>query len=250
MKKKTFITSLAGSLLVLLCAASAVFFSISRIQHINTNEISTKLYAENGKILQAMINYIEPENIAELKLPKSWAEIIVVDNASLSITEATTAEHKGQQMFTLPALLDQGKDVMDAIDKNKPGVVSTAEYMIVLRPLGKKSTMVAFKPKAYEKSLVYVQRSETKGQIYQVLMYFGVIMGIGLIIAIVVAMFLAKSLSQKTGAMSQALDELSMGNLDAEPPADTKDTEIQMFNLAYLRIRASLNMALSRLKDN
>lgn len=244
MKLKTFLIAFLGSLLICLGAAAIVYQQLNAVQAVVPRDLTEKLYDENTRIMALVMHQVTPDSISNLKLPGSWAELMVVNNDSLMIAASSNAEHKGQYLHQLPNLLDQAKGIMTAMQGNREITLSTADYRVAVRPLDGNLTLIGLKPKAWERGLISAQNTSTQQSIQKIRLTLMIFLGGSLLAALLIALMVTLVTGKSIGGMVKALEELSLGNLEASPPSSPGS-----FATSFLRIKASLSMALDRLGD-
>ncbi len=248
MKKKIFITSLAGFILVLAGSLTAVLLEMSSIKRINTDGITEKLYNENSQIMSSIINLVPPSSYENLKLPSSWAEIMTVNSDDLAILASTNKSSKGKYIYTIPGLLDQAKAILGQMKSMKPAVIRSKDYIVAVVPYQANTFIIGLKPKTWEKNLIGSQfdaMNNMSSDIYRNLIIMAVI---GILISIVLSFLTTLAVAGYLSKFSKSMKALSLGNLNAEPPV-SKGKELAVFTDSFIRIRTSLVMALRRLED-
>jgi methyl-accepting chemotaxis protein len=235
----TFITVLAGSALL-------VYTQLHTIQGVNLKVLEDKLYSENTEILSWSLKAIDIDSLGKNPLPSSWGEIMVVDNKSLVISSSTNAKHAGLIMHKLPELLDQASEIIDAMKNKKSVNVKTDSYMVAVMPLKGNRSLLGFKPRSWEKSLVSEQNSylsRTIGSTTTILLIYSTVgLGIALCVAFVVSIIVTKP----TLKVVSAFEQLSLGNFEAELPRSGGKVFLRLEE-SFFRLQTSLKMALERL---
>jgi methyl-accepting chemotaxis protein len=248
MKKKIFITSLAGFILILAGSLTAVLLEMSSIKSINTDGITEKLYNENNQIMSSIIHLIPPSSYESLKLPSSWAEIMTVNSDNLSILASTNKNNKGKYIYTIPGLLDQAKTILAQMKNMKPSVIRSKDYIVAVIPYQANTFIIGLKPKTWEKNLINSQFDEMNNMSSDIYRNLIILAVLGILISIVLSFLITLTVSGYLSQFSKSIKALSLGNLDAEPPA-SKGRELAVFTDSFIRIKTSLIMALQRLKD-
>ncbi|MEN6475214.1 MAG: hypothetical protein ABFD81_14455 [Syntrophaceae bacterium] len=249
MKIKTFLIVLLGNLIILIGAGALVYSQLTAVKGINADGLIDNLYKEDTNILSWAMQAVNPEALERLTLPASWAELMLVDNGSLQIIASTNQAHKQQFMYKVPELLDQGQGIMAALQNNKAVTIGTKDYMVAIRPLEGNRSLIGFKPKAWEAQLISEQKSEHQDKVRKVTSTLAIFLGIGAILALIIALLVSLTTGRSMGSLVKALEDLSLGNLDVSPPAAGKDREMTAFIASFRRIKASLSMALERLGE-
>lgn len=244
MKTKTFLIAFLGSLVIVLGAAALVYSQLMSIRALGSEELTDKLYKENTTILALTMQTVNPGALEGLRLPGSWAEIMVVDNAGLLIATSTTAAHKGQYLYKLPALLDQAKGIITAMQNKQAVTIKTKDYMVAVRPLEGNTSLIGLKPKAWERDIISDQNRSTQQSIQKIRITMLIFLSAGLVVSFIIALLISLATGKKMDALLKAMEELSLGDLEAVPPAGKGS-----FTASFLRIKASLAMALERLGD-
>lgn len=244
MKTKTFLIAFLGSLVILLGGAALVYSQLMSIRALGSQDLADKLYQENINILALTMQKVDPSALEGLRLPSSWAEIMVVDNASLLISTSTTAAHKGQYLYKLPALLDQAQGIIKAMQNKQAATIKTADYMVAVRPQEGNTSLIGLKPKAWERNLIADQNRTTHQSIHKIRITMLIFVSAGLVVSLLIALIISLVAGKKVDAMLKAMEALSLGDLEAVPPADKSS-----FAASFLRIKASLTMALERLGE-
>jgi methyl-accepting chemotaxis protein len=248
MKKKIFITSLAGFILILAGSLTAVLLEMSSIKSINTDGITEKLYNENNLIMSSIIHLIPPSSYESLKLPSSWAEIMTVNSDNLAILASTNKSNKGKYIYTIPGLLDQAKDILAQMKNMKPSVIRSKDYIVAVIPYQANTFIIGLKPKTWEKNLINTQFDEMNNMSSHIYRNLIILAVLGILISIVLSFLITLAVSGYLSEFSKSIKALSLGNLDAEPPV-SKGKELAVFTESFIRIKTSLIMALQRLKD-
>lgn len=249
MKIKSFLIVLVGNLIILIGAAALVYTQLNAVKGINTEGLVDKLYKENANILSWNMQAVNPDALERMTLPASWAEIMLVDNGNLQIIASTNQAHRQQFMYKLPELLDQGQGIMAALQNGRAVMIGTKDYMVAIRPLDGTRSLIGLKPKAWEVGLINDQKSENKTKVARVTRTLAIFLGIGAILALIIALIVSMTTGLSMGSLIKALEELSLGNLDVSPPATGKDREMNTFIASFRRIKASLSMAMERLGE-
>lgn len=248
MKIKIFFISLIGSMLILLGATSLVYLGLLSVKNINIDTLTNKLFQENTVILSWAMNNVNAESLEGMRIPGSWAEIMVVDDENLIITASTQPGHKGQYMYKLPNLLDQAQGIIAAMQIKNTSQIATDDYMVAIKPLNGNTTLIGLKPKTWERDLLSVQDSLIKQNMKNVKMALVIFLGAGIVVAIIISVIVSLSAGRSIDALLKALEELSLGNFEAETPAG-RERENKSFSASFLRIKTSLTMALERLGE-
>ncbi len=247
MKSKLFLTILIGGIALVAGSALLVYAQIKMVSAVNLERVEERLYAENTQILGwAMQQLQDTTRLEDSAIPASWAEILVVDNASLRIKTSTAAESSGKFLHDHPQLLDQAAPILEAIRASRAQDIATPDYMVAVRPFKDGSTLLGFKPRAWERGLITDQRKlreSLAGRIRLVLMVY---LAGGITVVILVALLVALIASRGTQRMARAFEALSLGDFEATPPAG-RGRDMQACMETYQRLRTSLQMALERL---
>jgi len=249
MKIKTFLIVLVGNLIILAVAGGLVYSQLCAVKGINAGGLADKLYKEDANILAWAMQAANPDTLEGMKLPPSWAELMLVDNGSLQIITSTNQAHKQQFMYKVPELLDQGQGIMAALQNNKADMIGTKDYMVAIRPLDGNRSLIGFKPKTWEAQLISDQQTEHTAKIGKVTTMIAIFLGIGAILALIIALLVSLTTGRSMGSLVKALEDLSLGDLEVSPPEGGKDREMTAFVAAFRRIKASLSMALERLGE-
>jgi HAMP domain-containing protein len=233
--------------LMILCGSSFLVYTQLRIvQDINLGLLEDKLYKENTEILSWSLKNIDTASLSDNPLPKSWAEIMLVDNNNLTVISSTNKAHAGNSMYKVPELLDQAPGIIDAIKTKKSVQIASQTYMIAIMPSEKNTSLVGFKPKSWEKAILTEQNSQLSTDtqsITTVLLIFG---AIGLGLAFITALVIANIVTKPTRKMVSAFEQLSIGNFDAEIPKYGGKVSMSLAE-SFFRLKTSLMMALERL---
>jgi len=249
MKIKTFLIVLIGNLIILAVAGGLVYSQLSAVKGINSEGLVDKLYQEDANIMGWAMQAANPDALEGMRLPASWAELMLVDNGTLQILGSTNQAHRQQFMYKVPELLDQGQGIMAALQNNKAATIGTKDYMVAIRPLEGNRSLIGFKPKAWEAQLITDQKSEQTAKVGKVTRTIAVFLGIGAILALIIALLVSLTTGRSMGSLVKALEDLSLGHLDVNPPEVGKDREMSAFVVSFRRIKASLSMALERLGE-
>jgi methyl-accepting chemotaxis protein len=110
--------------------------------------------------------------------------------------------------------------------------------MVVIQPLGAEQSIVALKPKAWEKGLVSKQNNQMKDISSNIFTILGIFLIIGACISILIAYIITRTIAAPTGHALEALEALSMGDFKHEIEA-TKSREMKSFTESYLRLKTT-----------
>jgi nitrogen fixation/metabolism regulation signal transduction histidine kinase len=216
------------------------------MQNISLNTLTESLYNEDSKILSWILSSVPTDRITTMKLPDPWAEILVVNNNDLVVFSSTNQSHKGLPLHRHPQLLDQASLLMEAMKVRKPATVSTSEYMVVVQPINADQTIIALKPKAWEKRLVSQQDAKIRKDVSAITRTLVIFLGIGLFITFLISFLIASTVVNPTRKLMDAFEALSLGDFDYQiKEAGGKD--MTTFTESFLRLKASLVMALERI---
>lgn len=243
MKIKVFLIVCVGSILMLVLSSALVYTQMRSVRAVSLEPLADSLYQEDAKILAWMMSTIPIEQIDTLKLPESWAEIFLVNTDSLELSASTNQAHKGIPLYRHPLLLDQASVITDAIRTGTSSTKSTPAYVVIIEPAGPGRILVGLKPKAWEKGLVSKQAQEIESSSMNIALTLGVFLMVGLLITLVVSFLVAKTVVTPTRNAFDALEALSLGNFDYDLQ-ETPGKEMTGFAESYLRLKASLEMAL------
>ena len=246
MRFKIFTFIFIGFLIILFGSSLLVYTQLQKIQGINLGFLEDKLYAENTEILSWSLKNIDIDSLQDNPLPKSWAEIMLVDNKNLVIISSTNKAHAGLFMYKIPELLDQASGIMNAIKSKKPVNVASDTYMITIIPKGENASLVGFKPKSWEKAIFAEQNSQLSTNIQSTTTVLLIFSAIGLGLAFITALVLSNIVTKPTRKMVSAFEQLSIGNFDAEVPIYGGKVFVNLAE-SFSRLRTSLMMALERL---
>ena len=245
MRLKIFTITFIVFLMILSGSSFLVYTQLLTVQGINLGFLEDKLYKESTEILSWSLKNIDKASLGDNPLPKSWAEIMLVDN-NLNIISSTNKAHSGNSMYKVPELLDQAPGIIDAIKTKKSVQIASETYMIAIMPSGKNTSLVGFKPKSWEKTILAEQNSQLSTNIQSittVLLIFG---AIGLALAFITALVISNIVTKPTRKMVSAFEQLSIGNFDAEIPKYGGKISVSLAE-SFFRLRTSLMMALERL---
>lgn len=243
MKIKVFLTLCIGSIVMLVLSSALVFTQVVSVRSVDLEPLTESLYKEDSRILAWILSTVPVEKIDTLKLPESWAEIFLVDSSDLQLTASTNQAHRGMPLYRHPLLLDQASAITDAIRTGKSSTVSTSSYMVVMEPSGTGQVIVALKPKAWEKGLVSAQASQIDAKTMGISLTLVIFLVIGLIIALAMSFLATRMVVTPTRNAIDALESLSLGNFDSELK-EASGREMAVFTESYLRLKASLEIAL------
>jgi HAMP domain-containing protein len=246
MKIKVFLIVCIGAVVMLGISSLLIFTQMRSVQKVNLDPLADSLFKEDSKILTWVISSIPPEKINTLKLPESWAEIFVVNNSDLQLVSSTNTAHKGIALYKHRDLLDQADKIVNAIKTRKPTTVSSKEFMVVIQPLTAEQSIVALKPKAWEKGLFSEHNKQFEDASSNILAIMGIFLIIGSCIAILIAYIITRTVAAPTSYALDALEALSLGDFDHEMET-TKSREMESFTESYLRLKTSLEIALDRI---
>jgi HAMP domain-containing protein len=246
MKIKVFLIVCLGAFIMLLISSILVYTQMRAMNDINLNALTESLYNEDSKILSWILSSVPTDRITAMKLPDTWAEILVVNNNDLVVSSSTNPTHTGLPLYRHPELLDQASFLMDSMKVGKPATVRTSEYMVVVQPINADQTIIALKPKAWEKGLVSEQDAKIRKDVSATTRTLVIFLGVGLLITFLISYLIATAVVNPTRKLMDALEALSLGDFDYEiKGAGGKDMEA--FIESFLRLKASLVMALERI---
>ncbi|HVN72194.1 MAG TPA: hypothetical protein VMU10_09265 [Desulfomonilia bacterium] len=246
MKNKVFLTVFIGVALIMGISSILVYTQLYTVQSVNLDPLTDSLYREDSKVLNWILSSIPLDKIDTLKLPDSWAEIFVVNNSDLNLVNSSNPAHKGMALHKHPLLLDQASVIIPAIESKKSSSVNTKDYMVVVQPLSNDQSIIALKPKAWERGLVAEHDKRLKSTTYGIFMILGIFLVVGVCITILLAFIISKMTVSPTRKAFSALEALSLGDFDYDIGA-AKDKEMESFVESYLRLKTSLEMALEKI---
>lgn len=243
MKTRIFWTSLLIGLLLVFCASSAVWLVNQQSRaRLNLSQLENGLYQGNAELVRWAMSDLNAARLAGLNLPQQLAEIVLLEPASLKIVAATVPSHNGKLLPEVPNLLDRAEPLMQALNSTKLTEVKGRDYTLIIRPAAGGLYLVAFKPRAAETALLASQQLIIAAHFKrQQLILLGLAMG-GSLLALILAVVIARLAAGSHNQALKAFDELSRGNFAAEP-AGLKPDEARI----YARLHASLSLALERL---
>jgi HAMP domain-containing protein len=246
MKIKVFFIVCIGAAVMLSVSSILVYTQLHAVKSVNMAPLADSLYKQDSKVLTWILSTIPFEKIETMKLPESWAEISVVNNGDLKLATSTNPAHKGIALYSHPQLLDQGSGIVNAIKSRNPSIVSVKDYMVVIQPLNADQSLIALKPKSWEKGLISEYESrleETTSGFYTML---GIFLIIGVCITVFIAFIITRIVAAPTDNALDAFEALSLGDFD-HGIKDVKGKEMEAFTESYLRLKTSLEMALERI---
>lgn len=247
MKIKVFFITCAGSAIILVASSMLVFTQMRAVQDIGLDTLTESLYQEDAKILSWILSSVPLDRVETMTLPESWAEIFVVNNSDLVVVSSTKQGRRGLPLYRHPDLLDQGSMLMDAMRAGKTSTVNTPDYMVVIRPAGAGQSIIALKPKAWEKNLVSRQNAQIDRDASRITCTMLIFIGAGLCITFLVSLLIAFVVVNPTLKIRDAFEALSLGDFDHEVPG-TGRKDMKAFMESYLRLKTSLTMALERIQ--
>jgi hypothetical protein len=246
MKIKVFLIVCLGAFIMLLISSILVYTQMRAMKNIGLNALTESLYNEDSKILSWILSSVPTDRITAMKLPDTWAEISVVNNNDLVVFSSTNPSHKGLPLHRHPELLDQASLLIEAMKVGKPATVRTSEYMVVIQPINADQTIIALKPKAWERGLVSDQDAKIRKDVSASTCTLVIFLGIGLLMTFLISYLIAVIVVNPTSKLMDAFEALSLGDFDYEiKGAGGKDMEA--FTESFLRLKASLVMALERI---
>jgi HAMP domain-containing protein len=246
MRFKIFTIIFIVFLMILFGSSFLVYTQLRTVKGINLELMEDKLYSGNAEILTWALKNIDIDSLGDNPLPKSWAEIMLVDNNSLAVISSTNKAHAGVSMYKVPELLDQASGIIDAVKSKKSVTVASENYMIAIVPAGKNSSLVGFKPKSWEKAILAEQNSQLSTNIQATTTVLLIFSAIGLVLAFITALVISNIVTKPTRKMVSAFEQLSIGNFDAEIPTYGGKICVSLAE-SFFRLRTSLMMALERL---
>jgi nitrogen fixation/metabolism regulation signal transduction histidine kinase len=246
MKIKVFLIVCLGAAIMLLFSSILVYTQMRAMQNISFDTLTESLYNEDSTILSWILSSVSTDRIDTMKLPDSWAEIFVVNNNDLVVASSTNQSHKGLPLHRHPELLDQAPSLIEAMKAGKPTALKTSQYMVVIHPTSADQTIVALKPKAWEKGLVSQQDAQIRKDRSAITRTLLIFLGIGLFIAILISFLIAFIVVNPTRKLLNAFEALSLGDFDYEIK-EAWGEDMKTFTESFLRLKASLVMALERI---
>lgn len=246
MKTKTFLITFLSFMVLLISSALLIFMQMQTIKNLRLGVLEDKLYTENTGILAWSMKNVNIEKLGRTTLPASWGEILIVDNTSLIITSSTNKGHVGTSLYKIPQLLDQASPVIDAMKKGQDETVKTKNYMIALSPLPENSSLIGFKPKEWEKSLIAEQNDQIQRNTRSITTILIFYVAMGSAFAIVLSLIIVFLLTIPVTRAAKAFEKLSLGNFDEELPRSGGKTMINLSD-SFFRLKTSLILALEKL---
>jgi len=246
MRLRIFTLIFLGFIMILFGSSLLVYTQLHRVQDINLQLLEDKLYTENSEVLSWSLKSIDTDSLGDNPLPASWAEIMLVDNNSLTIISSTTKAHAGLFIYKVPELLDQASGIIDAIKTKKSVNVASDTYMIAIMPTEGNDSLVGFKPKSWEKTIIDEQSSQLNTNIQSIATVLLILCAIGLGLAFITALVISNIVTRPTRKMVSAFEQLSIGNFDVDIPESGGKVFVNLAE-SFLRLRTSLMMALERL---
>lgn len=243
MKIKVFLIVCTSAILMLVLSSAMIYTQMRSIRAVNLDPLTESLYKEDAKILTWLLSTVPLEKMDNLKLPESWAEIFLVDTGDLQLAASTNQAHKGLPLYHHPLLLDQASVITDAIKTGRSSTTDTPSYMVIIEPAGAGQVLVALKPKAWEQRLVTKQSQEIEGRTRGIIFILAVFLATGLLIALGVSFVVTRAVVTPTRQAIDALEALSLGNFDYDLQ-EAPGREMAVFTESYLRLKASLELAL------
>ena len=246
MKIKVFLIVCIGAALMMGISLILIYTQLKTVQSVNLDPLTNSLYKEDSKVLTWILSSVPTDKIDTLKLPDSWAEIFVVNNSDLNLVNSSNPSHKGIALHKHPLLLDQASTIIASIESKKPSSVNLKDYMVVVQPLSNDQSIIALKPKAWEKGLVAEHDNLLKSTSSSIFLKLCIFLIFGVCLTISLAFFISKTAISPAHKAFTALEALSLGDFDFDLEA-TKDKEMETFIESYIRLKTSLEMALEKI---
>jgi methyl-accepting chemotaxis protein len=246
MKIKVFFITCLGLLSILIVSTLLVYIQMRTVNSINFDTLTESLYQEDSKILSYVLSAVSMDRIETMKLPESWAEILVVNNSDLTVVSSTNPKSKGLPLHRHPELLDQASYLMKSMKTGKSSIVTTHDYMVIIHPISADQSLIALKPKTWEKGLVAKQDEQIGKEASKSVYLMIILLGIGLFLAVLVSFLVADTVVRPLKKIMDAFKALSLGDFDNDLD-EVKGKDMKAFSESYLRLKTSLTMALERL---
>lgn len=246
MRIKLFLISLLSFMMFLLVSGFLIYSQMRMIKGLDLEVLENKLYAENTGILSWSLKNMNPEGLTRSSLPSSWGEVMVVDNTSLVITSSTNNAHVGKLLSAVPEILDQASPVIEAMKRSTPGNIKTRDYMIAHSPLAQNSTLIGFKPKAWERGLISEQNNQIRKNTENITIILLIYLAGGLVFAVIISVVITFIVARPIHRVAKAFEQLSLGDLEADLPKTGGKTMVRLSD-SFFRIKTSLKYALERL---
>ncbi|MDT8271862.1 MAG: hypothetical protein RRA35_01590 [Desulfomonilia bacterium] len=246
MKLRVFLIVCLSSLLILAGSFAVVFMQLQQMRSINLNPLTEHLVQQNTEVLTWILSVLSPEQINEMDLPRSWAEIMVVSSDDLKISASTHTPHVGQYMYELPEVLDQAHSIMAALKAGRSKPIATKDYLLVFSPVHEEAYIIAVKPGMWEEDLVSTQDQQISQNIDSMMRFLLIYLLAGVFIIFGAGVFISRVVTSPLTQSFEALEELSLGNFEREFP-EAPSREMKQLGASFLRLKLSLKMALERL---
>lgn len=246
MRLKIFSVVFIVLIMVLLGSSFLVYTQMLSVQDINLDMLEDKLYSQDTEILSWAMRTIDVDSLQKSRIPASWAEIMAVDNDSFKIMASTNKDHTGLEMYKIPELLDQASPVIDAINGKKAVNVDARDYMVAVVPLDDNRSLVGFKPKSWEKTILHEQKAYIDKKTASIKTTLLIYCAAGLFIALVAALLISHIAAKPIQRVVSAFEQLSTGNFDTTI-SDSGGRAFASLAESFSRLKSSLMMALERL---
>ncbi len=246
MKIKAFLATFLSFMALLLCSAFLIYLQLQAIQGLHLGVLEDKLYAENTGILSWSMKNIDVDALGRTPLPESWGEILIADNASLTIKTSTHTGHAGMSLYKIPQLLDQAQPVIDAMKKGRDETIKTNAYMIAISPLPDNVSLIGFKPKSWEKGLVSEQNDQIHRNTRSIATILVIYVAGGMACALVLSLIIVFLLTSPVSRAARAFERLSLGNFDEDLSGSGGKTMV-ILSESFFRLKTSLKLALEKL---
>ncbi|HNQ86599.1 MAG TPA: hypothetical protein PKK25_11920 [Deltaproteobacteria bacterium] len=244
MKIKVFLLVFAGAVLMLVLSSAMVYTQMRSVRAVNLDTLTESLFKEDAKVLSWILSSVPPDRIDTLRLPESWAEIFLVEMDNLQLSASTNQAHRGIPLYRHPLLLDQASVITDAMKRGTSATANTPSYMVIVEPAGAGRFIVALKPKAWERMLVEEQTREIESRTRGITVILAVFLAAGLLLALLVSFMVMSMVVTPIRRSIDALEALSLGNFDYDLH-EASGREMAVFSESYLRLKASLELALA-----
>jgi hypothetical protein len=243
MKTRVFLLVFAGMCTILVLSAIVLLVQGLAVRSVDLGPLAESLSKEDSRVLSWIIANVPPERIDGMNIPESWAEIFLVDPVELTLVSSTNPRHRGLPLYSHPLLLDHAKVVLNAIRTGRTSIQDTPAYRVIAAPVKDGRFIVALKPKAWERGLVSEQSRRIADATAHTFYLAALFFCLGIILSLAAAYVVALKVTGQTRRAMDALEALSLGDLEAEAEGLSGGGDMKTFTESFIRLKTSLQMA-------
>lgn len=208
-----------------------------------------ELVSEQSSNLRGFLVTGEEEMIEKLRTLNAETKELVnhlreSDNMTIPEIQTTISDIE----IMNESFLKGAEDVLLIFESNESLAIMQANYFTI--PLGgtitgKTKTLIEFTEEILAKSI-----DETNNTVSSVIMFNMIILAIGLMIAIVTAIFMASKVTKPMNHLTTIAEEIANGNLSVEKATIKGRDEIALLGISFNKMIDNLTMLITRVVDN